>query len=244
MSDTQYQKDYDKAMADLEAGKPITLAEEPAVEKPDEEEAQAETNSVDEPKVQQKSEDTNLEERLIKAEKALKDTQRWGHNVSEELANLKREREQAARAAEKPSILNQHPELEQAIEYVNATPKKQDLDLATILDRALPDLNTLLDDQEFKNKFFKVRDDSNGTWDDPLAAIRDVNSLIVTFEKDRAIADAQKDFAKREKKLTAMSVPSGSGGSSTPQKEINEADRIRDMPKSEFEAMRHKALGY
>ena len=228
----QYQQEYDEAMKKLEAGETITP--EPAEVVKDEVDSTDKPNEIDELKL-----------KFERQEKALKDTQRWGHENAARVAKLEREREEQIKNANRPEILTANPGLEEAILHVvPQKSEKNEPDLSYILDNALPDLNKMLDDKDFQEKFLKARDDSNGSWLDPLVAIRDVTNLIVQNTRDQAIAKAQKDFTSKQKKLDAMFVPGGSGGSEPVAKEVDAAKAVWDMSKADFDNMRRKAMGY
>jgi len=229
---SQYDIEYDAAMAKLEAGEPITSQEEVVIEPEGLEQ-------------QEPDELQALKEKLEKQEKALKDTQRWAHKNSAELAALKREREQQDYAASRPSILDDNPGLEEAIKHV-AAPKEQspNAPLVQVLEQALPELDGLLNEPDFKERFMELRKDSIDTWlDDPLSAIRDISSQITNYQSEKAVANAQKDYQTKQRKLSSMSVPGGSGGKGI-SKEVDEAQAIREMSTQDFNKMRAKTLGY
>ena len=225
----QYQKEYDEAMKKLEAGETIT----PEVVK-DEIEKPAKSDEIEELKL-----------KFERQEKALKDTQRWGHENAARVANLERERDAQLKNANRPEILDNNPGLEEAIRHVvPAQAVRNEPDLPYILDNAVPGLNQMLDDKDFQDKFLKARDDSNGGWSDPLVAIRDVTNLVMQNTREQAIASAQKDFSSKQKKLDAMFVPGGSGSSDAPAKEVDAAQSVWDMSNADFDKMRRKAMGY
>jgi hypothetical protein len=66
-----------------------------------------------------------LRARLEKAEKIAADNKAWGTKQAQELAAIKREREQQQREASKPQILDANPELADAIRYVANDPAPQ-----------------------------------------------------------------------------------------------------------------------
>jgi hypothetical protein len=235
MSEVQkdtYQEEYDAAMAKLEAGDTSTST----VVK--EETHEAETQTTEQTIV--------TKEEFDKLQKALKDTQRWAHKNSTELATLKREREELIKQQSRPAILDDNPGLEEAIKHI-ASPKEEvnpNSALIGTLEKALPELDGLLDVPEFKEQFLALRKDSIDEWlDDPLTAIRDINNLQTTYKSDKARNDALKDYEAKQKKLGSMTVPGGSGGKGI-SKEVDEAQLWRDMPKAEFDKKRAKTLGY
>jgi len=232
MSQSEYDAEYAKEMERLEAGgSPIT---------PEEEVVQEEQQEPDELEA--------LREQLAKNEKALKDTQRWAHKNSTELAALKREREEEQRAQSRPAILDDNPGLEEAIKHVATPVYQQEPDknaqLIGTLEKALPELDKLLDEEEFKTIFFELRKDSIDAWlDDPLSAIRDINTLQTKYQSDKAVSNAQKDFEAKKKKLGSMSVPGGSGGKGM-STEVDAAQAMREMSDADFARLRNKTLGY
>lgn len=237
MSEVQkgtYQEEYDAAMAKLEAGEKLT------------------TSTVDEADVntdaQTPDEIQELKEKLAKQEKALKDTQRWAHKNSTELATLRREREDQVRAASRPAILDDNPGLEDAIKHVATPASQQEPDanaqLIGTLEKALPDLDGLLDEEDFKKVFFELRKDSIDDWlEDPLSAIRDINALQTQYRSDKAVANARKDFEAKKQKLSSMSVPGGSGGKGI-SPEVDEVKQVWSMSKADFDKQRAKVMGY
>jgi hypothetical protein len=183
-----------------------------------------------------------LKEQLAKQEKALKDTQRWAHKNSSELAALKREREELLKQQSRPAILDDNPGLEEAIKHI-ATPTSNK-GLVETLETALPQLDSLLDEEDFKKVFFAKRDESIDAWKaDPLSAVRDISALQTQYLQDKAVANAQKDFTEKKKKLSSMSVPGGSGGKGM-SKEVDEVKQVWEMSKADFDKQRAKVMGY
>lgn len=228
-SDT-YQQEYDAEMAKLEAGDTSTSKVEA--------EANTETQTPDEIQA--------LKQQLANQEKALKDTQRWGHGLSNKVANLEKERENLKKQQSRPTILDDNPGLEDAIKHIAGTNEQEnpDVPLVAALERALPELDGLLDYPDFKDQFMDLRKDSIDAWrQDPLTAIRDINKLQSTYQSGKAKNDALKDFQEKQKKLGSMSVPGGSGGKGI-SKDVDEAQAMRDMPKAEFDKLRSKVMGY
>lgn len=233
MSD-QYQKEYNAAMEKLEAESKKTDENTLVEETPEAEEQQAEAQTPDEIQL--------LKEKLEKQEKALKDTQRWGHQNAAKLAKLEKEREELIKQQSRPDILDANPGLEEAIKHI-AQPTAQK-DLVQTLETALPELDGLLNEEEFKEKFFPLRDSSIEQWKaDPLSAIRDISALQTKYLQDKAVANAQKDFAEKKKKLSSMSVPGGSGGKGL-SKEVDEVKQVWNMSKADFDKQRAKVMGY
>lgn len=186
--------------------------------------------------------------------KSLRDTQRWGHENARMVKKLNAELAEERKARTKPPILDANPGLEQAIEHV-AGPEKRDvpegntwLDTVT---RALPDFNDreLLADDAFFAKVEAKRRELGEDWNDPILAIRELSVLRGSHLSEKASAaaveQARKDFEAKAKKRPAMDIPDGSGTRATQEEkdQQKEAERVRTMPKAEFEKMRSKVLG-
>jgi len=239
MSEVQkdtYQEEYDAAMAKLEAGEdPIISTELEAGNQDDGQQTDEKPFSIS-------------KEEFEKLNKALKDTQRWGHQNATKLAKLEKEKEEQQRASTRPSILDDNPGLEEAISYVAQPVSTQEPDrnaqLIGTLEKALPELDGLLDEEGFKTAFFELRKDSIDSWlDDPLSAIRDISTLQTKYQSDKAVSNAQKDFEAKKKKLGSMSVPGGSGGKGLAP-EVDEAKDVWNMSKADFDKQRAKVMGY
>jgi hypothetical protein len=91
---------------------------------------------------------------LQAAQKAIKDTQRWGHKNAEEVKRLKKEAEDRKRHETAPEILKANPGLEDAIKHVagardeDAKPAPKER-MARVVAKAIPDIETHLGDQAF-----------------------------------------------------------------------------------------------
>lgn len=248
MSDekTEYQKEYDAAMAKLDAGEKLddTKVETPPTEvKPVEKEPEVKDTPKEEtPAV---SEIEELREKVAKAEKMAKDNQAWATRVSQEASELRRQREQEKREATKPTILDANPELAEAIRYVNDEPKRDDTaDFAWVVESAHPGIFAKDIDPELEAAII-TRVEANPTARaNPLEFIR-----IVTEEKLSATErQVGKRFAAESSKLaqkSAMSVPSASSGVKTSlDAELESVNRIKNMSDAEFakEVKRAKGL--
>jgi hypothetical protein len=137
---------------------------------------------------------TKAERDLQAAQKAIKDTQRWGHKNAEEVKRLKKEAEDRKRRetlADDP-VLKANPGLEDAIEHVagkreddDAKPAPQEQWLSSVA-KAIPDVETLLADQAFFAKAKAKQAEYGPEWDDPFVAIRELSELKVqlTFPRN------------------------------------------------------------
>ena len=263
MSDNteEYQAEYDKAMAELEAtanGKEpeatTAQAEEPEPETTDEQqEAAHEVDEVAELRRQ-------LEEARKEAEakaKALSDTQRWAHE------NARRLKEMERQAAPKPEILQSIPELEEAVKYVTKTSAEQEQETRQqsyeqalgIVFNAHPDAPELLrSDPEFY-KAMKARRETVGAekFDtDPLVMIREITAeklarakRLAEAEKLSAIEAARKEAEAKAKAKASMTMPGAAAGASrTPSSGSMSADDVWNMSPEAFRKWQSKVTGF
>lgn len=233
----EYQEAYDKEMKRLEA---VTT---------DSKDEKVETTTSAEKTEKVEKPDPVTKADVEKLEKALKDTQRWAHQNAAEVSRLKKEAEERKRTETRPEILNANPGLEDAIKYVApALPQKSKDDIwMESVQRAIPDIDGLLNDQAFLAKAKSRQAELGEAWMDPLIAIREFSDLKTVHVRDQAIQgaveQARKDFEDKSTKRSAMSVPGGSGAKQQPQKE-DEAQKIREMSSKDFNAMRAKVMGF
>lgn len=236
MDDKEYQAEYDKAMAELEAeesGKaaPATTEPEPTPEPSPEPQPEPQAEPV---KAEPEGETIEqLRERLAQQEKALKDTQRWAHENAAELKRLRQEREQAEREAKKPQILNDIEGLEEAVKYVAEAPKPQAVNpqeaWLEAITKAHPDVNDLLADQAFYQAVEARRQNLGADWNDPLVAIREITAAKLDRAesiKAQAIEQARKDFEAKQNQKAAMQVPGGHAGAA-PRESDPQADMVK-----------------
>lgn len=246
----EYQEAYDKEMQRLEA-EANGAGKKPA--------ADAATTSTDDDAKPTKADakkpdagtetDDETKQRLAKLEKALKDTQSWGHRNAAEVARLKKEAEERKRAETKPAILEANPGLEDAIKHVaqvqEAPPVQNWLQSVS---HAIPDVEQLLGDQAFFAKAQEKRSEFGAEWDNPLTAIRELSALRTEHLTQRnvqaAVDSARKDFETKAKKRSAMDVPGGSGGKDAVQQTDDSASRYSTMSKADFDKERARVMGY
>lgn len=246
MSDTEYQKEYDAAMAKLEAdasGKSTTTASTTTSEAKTTDAPLAKDAKTEAPDIAAEME--RLRKETESNAKALKDTKAAFTRTSQELAALKREKEQEKHAAARPAILDANPGLEEAIRHVKPDPKPDPMaQVAGVIEKAIPDLERMLDDAEFKAKVDAARP-SDGAWADPLIAIRDITAVRSDFIRDKAVSTARADFEKKSKKLGAMEVDGGTGGAGgSDTKQVDAAKAVWAMSATDFAKQRAKTLGY
>jgi hypothetical protein len=187
-----------------------------------------------------------MRERLEKQEKALKDTQAWGTRNAQELAALKREREQAQREQQKPKILDERPDLADAIRYVQEAPKQESgqEQWQKAVSTAHPGIFDLSIDPELEKALLARREALGDEWMDPLVAIREI-----TTEK---LAHAERNIGKRFAaesallaKKSAMAVPgAGSTSIGASVSPADDRDRILNMSDAEFAREVRKVKGY
>lgn len=252
MTQEEYQKEYDAAAAKLEAAadgkqpEAITAPEPEPVKAPEPEPAKAEEAA---PVVDELAE---LRAKFEKAEKALKDTQAWGTKNAQELAALKREREQAQRDAAKPAILDANPDLADAIKYVTSDPAPQQEAESKrqawfqAIDTAHPGIFAADADPELVEALVAKRDASGGAWDDPLVAIRDISAEKLAFAERQISKRFAVESAKQAEK-SAMSVPgAGSGGAvrKPVDADLEAVQRIQNMSDADFAKEVRKAKGF
>ena len=243
MSDsTDYQQEYDKASAELDAAANPAItdtAQEPVAPQ----EVQEVTPPVDEL--------AEIKARLDKAEKVAKDNQAWATRMAQEAAQLRREKEQQQREASRPAILDANPELADAIRHVVGDPaprqqeqEKQDLWAQTV-DKAHPGIFSVDIDPELEKDLVQRLDQLGEAKSNPLEAIR------VITEGKLAHAERQigKRFAAESAKLaqkSAMSVPGAGRSSATAPVDaaLAEVQRFQNMSDAEFQKEVRRVKGY
>lgn len=258
MYDAEQQKEYDDAMAKLEAGdQPITSAEvvsqpaETEVVTPEAKDEPA-TEVVAEPVITEVDPVEELRTKLEKAEKALKDTQAWGTKNAQRLAEIERERVLQQREASRPQILEANPDLEDAIRHVVSDPTQrieqedQQEQWRNVVNAAHPGIFQVPDGDELVESILVRAKELGGEWDNPLIAIREITAQKLAHT-ERQLAKKYEADAKKSAQKSAMSVP-GAGGSATPVAPIDpdkaEVNRIQNMSDADFEKERKKARGF
>jgi hypothetical protein len=264
MTDEEYQKEYDKAAAELEAaasGKPAATTAQPEIKtdpvaepaKPEPAPTEVKTEEpAKQPEAKPADPVEELRLELEKAKKALKDTQAWGHKNAEQLKQLQRERELAQREAAKPAILAQNPELAEAIRYVAGDPTPQiqaeqkQNEWMTIIDRAHPGIFSADIDPELETAILARRESGGADWSDPLVAIAEITAEKLAHAERQIGKRFAAEAAKLQQK-SAMSVP-GAGPSAVNtqpvDKALEEVKRIQNMSQAEFEKEVRRVKGY
>ncbi|SPA44609.1 hypothetical protein [Cupriavidus taiwanensis] len=257
MSEATQEKSYDElyqeAAAALEAGQPIPSAETPKEPEPTTPEqlrdeagrfAKAETPEATPSEPEQKPAEPDplddLRKKYEAQEKALKDTQRWAHDLNARLKKQDDERRRAEFEAAKPPALRDNPELEQAIRYAVAAPQiEQEQAQSSQADTwnrvvlgAHPDLPTLqASDKEMWDAAYQAFEALPSKGNDPVEAVRALTEVKLQFAQSRAAAAAEKAaqaLAKQQTEKRAMSVP-GSGGAVQPAPADPQAEMLRRM---------------
>jgi len=248
MDDAEYQRQYEEAAAALEAGKPIPDQQPAKAEEPTKEEVAPEVKPEEKPAEVDPLEE--IRQKLEKAEKALKDTQAWGTKNAQELALIRKEREEQQRAASRPQILDENPELEAAIKHVTATPVEAapnpQEEWMKIIDKAHPGIFDKSIEPELETALMARLQALGEQISDPLTVIREITEEKIAY-KERQIGKRFAAEAAKSAQKNAMAVPSaGASGArtATPDAELEAKNRILNMSSAEFEKERRKVLGY
>lgn len=258
MDQAEYQKEYEKAAAELEAAAQATTArgadgkfikaEEPAKEPEAAKEEPVKEPPQEPAKDEKPDELAELKARLEKAEKIAKDNQAWATKLAQERAEEKRQREQAEREAKKPAILDANPELADAIRYVAHDPAPQQkaedrqLQWNQIIEQAHPGIFALPDDDELVKALVAKRTEA---WSDPLVAIREITEEKLAHA-ERQVGKRFAAEAARQAQKSAMSVPGAGagGGVMTPiDAQLAEVQRIQKMSDKDFAAEVRRVKG-
>lgn len=244
----EYQEAYQAAWAELDAKAGVTT--DPATTDA-EAEAAGEEDATEVDPVAKRFEE--LETKAARQEKALKDTQRAFHASQKELAALRKQREEEARAASRPALLDNVPGLEDAVRHVTQTaseemtPARLDAVWFDSVQGALPDLEELLNDEGFEKAAAARRDELGDEWRNPIVAIRELGALrtqhVMAKAVEEATARARADAAKNHKELLALRVPGGSGRGSVERAADKSVDAVWKMTPQEAEIERQRVLG-
>lgn len=267
VEDTEYQKEYDKARLELDAAAEATTARgadgkfakaaQPEPENapdvpPTDEPAKTEPVKAEE-KVEKPDPIAELTARLEKAEKIAKDNQAWATRLSQENAQVRREREQQERDAQRPAILDANPELADAIRFVAHDPAPQQRhddrqeQWRIIVDKAHPGIfNKDIDPELEESLMTRLSALDDTTRQDPLVVIREITEGKLAFT-ERQVGKRFAAEAAKLKDKSAMSVPgAGAGGGSriTPDAALADVQRIQNMTDAEFQKEVRRVKGY
>lgn len=234
--DAQYKREYDEALAKLDGTAEATTPEPEPEKEPEPVPEEIKTEMPD-PLAEVRAE-------LEKTKKALNDTKAWGTKNAQRLADIERDRREAA----KPEILEANPGLDDAIRYVTEAPKheaeRHQQDWAAMVQFAHPGIFDVSIDPELEAALVAKRDALGEAWLDPMTAIREITAEKLAFT-ERQVGKRFVEAAKQSQKR-AMSVP-GAGGSANrtaPDPEQESVQRIRDMSDADFAKEVRRVKGY
>lgn len=253
----EYDSAYDAEMERLNSTEPGTNTPEPTIEQPQNEPepiAQVETTL----EVDYKAKWEEAQAAIAAKEKALADTQRWGHENAKKVKEF--ERSQRAR----PALLDDIPELADVVNYAiedlhnqHQTLQEQQaqhLEQRTqqaldIVVEAIPDVPALLNDESFKNAMIARRDAIGAEKFDfnPSIMIREINAekhARFQAQQEVAINAAKAEFAKNQKAKSSMSMPTGAIASNKASlKDMSYTD-VMNMSDADYKAWQNRTLGY
>lgn len=253
----EYNAAYDAEMERLNSTDEGTKQPEPTIEQP-----QVEADPVPQVETPQevdyKAKWEEAQAAIAAKEKALADTQRWGHENAKKVKEF--ERSQRAR----PALLDDIPELADVVNYaiedlhekhqtlqeqqIQHLEQRQQQALDMVIE-AIPDVPALLNDESFKNAMIARRDAIGADKFDtnPSIMIREINAekhARFQAQQEVAINAAKAEFAKTQKAKSSMSMPTGAIASNkASSKDMSYAD-VMNMSDAEFKAMQNKTLGY
>jgi hypothetical protein len=261
----EYKAEYAKAVEELDAAEKSTTARGPDGKFIKTEEVKTEPVKTEPAKTEvvtdpaktatetQPDPMAEMRERLERAEKIAKDNQAAFTRMAQETAQLKREREQAAREAARPKILGANPELEEAIRYVAGVPAKAepaDDERVSKWREAVEQVHPGILGADVDPELYKTLETRmqavGAEWANPFVAIREITAGKLEHaqrQSDKRLAD---EVAKLTKK-SAMSVP-GAGGSAVgggiADADAAEAARFRNMTNAQIDAEARRVKGY
>ena len=245
------QKEYDAAVEAIDAGAapaiPPEKVEEAPVQAPAEPEA-PKAEEVAEPVVDEMA---AMRERLERAEKQAADNKAWATKEAQRRAELERQYQQQQREASRPAILDENPDLAEAIKYVANDPApRQQAESAHetwmhTIESVHPGIFAADADKELVDALVAKREASGDAWNDPLVAIRDIAAEKVAHAQRQTEKRFQVEAAAQKAK-SAMSVPGTGGGGKReavdPQAE--EANRFKNMSDAEFDKEVKRVKGF
>lgn len=257
VNDEEYQKEYDKAAAELEAAAQATTARGADGKFAKAEPAQAEHEPEKKPEADPAKEEVVdpikvLEERVAKAEKIAKDNQAWATKLAQERAQEKRDREAAERAANKPAILDANPELADAIRYVAHDPAPKDQEATRqqewqiAVEKAHPGIFDKSIDPELEKAISERLEGLGAEVRDPLAVIREITAEKLAYT-ERQVGKRFAAEAAKQAKVSAMTVPgagAGGGARTAPDAALAEVERIKNMSDADFAKEVRRVKGF
>lgn len=254
LSPEDYQKQYDAALIELDAGAaPATPPQKEEV-KPAPAEAEPAKTEPEAPKEEVAppvDEAAAARERIAALEKQVADNKAWATKEAMRRAELERQWEDERRAASRPAILDERPELVEAIRYVANDPAPQrqaeqaHQTWMQTIEAVHPGIFAADADKELVDALVAKREASGEAWNDPLIAIRDISEAKLAFNERQTAKRVAAEYATKAAK-SAMSVPAAGGGVARApvDKDAEDVNRIKNMSDKDFEAERRKVLGY
>lgn len=257
VNDEEYQKEYDKAAAELDAAAQATTARGADGKFTKVEPAQAEPEPVTTPEAESaKTEEADpiklLEERVAKAEKIARDNQAWATRLAQERAQERREREAAERERAKPAILDANPELADAIRFVAHDPTPQHQEAArqqnwqTAIEKVHPGIFDASIDPELEKALSERFKAVGPDIQDPLVAIREITAEKLAYT-ERQVGKRFAAEAAKQAKVSAMTVPgagAGGGARTAPDAALAEVERIKNMSDADFAKEVRRVKGF
>lgn len=231
-----------------------TNAEELKPETPEGGAAEALQEGADAPAVTETTEQPKEDVEVLK--KRLADTQAWGHQNAQRLAEVERQLEarrlQELQSEVQPDVLGV---VDKAMEAREIRKRQEEAErqqkVMTSLKEAIPDFDSLQADPEFSKYVQRhaeqVRASGREPMTDPIAAIRAVNAARGEYVQEQARKAAEQATSQaRASKLSAMSVPGAGATSGTKEAKswVDDADAVRNMSPEEFAKLTRKGLGF
>lgn len=259
LSQEEYQKQYDAALAEIDAGTaqatppqkdeaaPADDQRQPQAEK--QEPAETEAPKEEAPPVVDEA--AAAREEIERLKKQVADNKAWATKEAQARAQYQRQLEEQQRAATRPAILDEQPELIEAIRHVVTDPAPQrqaeqaHQTWIQTIETVHPGIFAPDADPELIDVLVAKREASGEAWNDPLVAIRDITAEKLAFAERKAAKLAAAEYATKAAK-SAMSVPAAGGGvaRAPANPDADAVNRIKNMSDKDFEAERRKVLGY
>lgn len=251
LSPEEYEKQYQAAMTELDAGAA------PATPPQKEEAAPAPAEKPAEPEAPKEEikppvdEAAAARERIAALEKQVADNKAWATKEAQKRAQLERQWEDQQRAATRPAILDESPELVEAIRYVANDPAPQrqaeqaHQTWMQTIEAVHPGIFAADADKELVDALVAKREASGEAWNDPLIAIRDITAEKLAFNERQTAKRVAAEYSTKAAK-SAMSVPAAGGGMARApvDPDADAVNRIKNMSDKDFDAERKRVLGY
>lgn len=250
LSPEEYEKQYQAAMTELDAGAAPAIPPQKEEEKPADTPAPP-TEAPKEETPPPVDEVAAARERIAALEKQVADNKAWATKEAQRRAELERKWEEEQRRASRPAILDEQPELVEAIRHVVTDPAPQrqaeqaHQTWMQTIEAVHPGIFAADADKELVDALVAKREADPEAWNDPLVAIRDITAEKLAFNERQTAKRLAAEYAQKAAK-SAMSVPSPGGGVARApvDPEVEKANRIKSMSDADFDAERRKVLGY